>query len=168
MADTAALQAPREQQQPAREQDPQPKPKQKLMSMAYIRRHPDMTPDQFYEHWEHTHGVIVKPWAQKHGMVYTQVHLRRQYRDGAQAIGPEKIPAGGVDAAGAGAAAIAAVAPLDDYDGCALFEIDSFEQFSAAFEDEYYKTIIEPDERRFIDKQVGVMRIRGEVRKITI
>jgi len=129
------------------------------MSMAYIRRHPDLTPEQFYEHWEHTHGVIVKPWAEKHGMVYTQVHLRRQYKDGAQAIGPEKRPAGG---------AAAAAAPLDDYDGCALFEIDSIERFSAAFEDEYYKTTIEPDERRFIDKQVGVMRVWGDVRKITI
>lgn len=58
-------------------------------------------------------------------------------------------------------------APLEDYDGCALFEMKSFEQFAAAFEDEYYKTVIEPDERKFIDKKVGVMRVRGEVRKIT-
>ncbi|KAH7041088.1 EthD domain-containing protein [Microdochium trichocladiopsis] len=126
---------------------------QKLMSIAYIRRHPDMTPEQFYEHWEYTHGVIVKPWAERHGLIYTQVHLKPKYKDDVPAIGPEN-PDG---------------APLlDDYDGCALFEIDSFEQFAAAFEDEYYKTVIEPDERRFIDKQVGVMRVRGEVKKIAV
>ncbi|KXJ97502.1 EthD domain-domain-containing protein [Microdochium bolleyi] len=150
---------------------------QTLMSIAYIRRHPDMTVEQFYEHWEHTHGVIVKPWAEKHGLKYTQpgtfdphrgaaataprsfpsdipniqVHLKQKYNDGVP-IGPENPHA----------------APLDDYDGCALFEIESFEQFAAAFEDEYYKTVIEPDERRFIDKKVGVMRVRGEVKKITV
>ena len=53
--------------------------------------------------------------------------------------------------------------PLVDFDGCALFEIPSFDQFAAAFKDEYYLTVIEPDERKFINKKVGVIRARGEV-----
>lgn len=54
------------------------------------------------------------------------------------------------------------------FDGCALFEIQSFEQFARAFDDKYYINVIEPDERKFIDKKkVGVTRVRGEVRRIT-
>lgn len=40
------------------------------------------------------------------------------------------------------------------------------EVFAAAFEDEYYLTKIEPDEHNFVDKKVGVTRIRGEAKRI--
>jgi hypothetical protein len=56
--------------------------------------------------------------------------------------------------------------PLDGFDGCAIFEITDFESFAAAFNDDYYLTIIEPDERKFIDKNMGVVRARGDVKKI--
>jgi hypothetical protein len=56
--------------------------------------------------------------------------------------------------------------PLADYDGCALIEVKSFEQMAAAFKDEYYLTVIAPDEKNFIDKKAGVVRSRGEVKRI--
>ena len=56
--------------------------------------------------------------------------------------------------------------PLAEFDGCAIMEVPSFEVFAAAFSDEYYINVIAPDEERFIDKQVGVNRTRGEVKKI--
>lgn len=55
---------------------------------------------------------------------------------------------------------------LAEYDGCAVIEAPSFEVFSEAFKDEYYLATIEPDERRFIDKKVGILRARGESKKI--
>lgn len=54
----------------------------------------------------------------------------------------------------------------EEYDGAAVIEVPSFEVFAAAFKDPYYINTIEPDERRFIDKKVGVMRVRAEVKQI--
>ena len=55
---------------------------------------------------------------------------------------------------------------MAEYDGVALIEAPSFEVFTAAFRDEYYINTIEPDERRFIDKKVGILRARGDSKKI--
>lgn len=56
--------------------------------------------------------------------------------------------------------------PLSAYDGAAVIEVASFEVFSAAFQDEYYKTVIAEDEKKFLDKSAGVLRTRGEAKKI--
>ncbi|KAI0167462.1 EthD domain-containing protein [Pestalotiopsis sp. NC0098] len=121
------------------------------MSVAFLKRRPDLTPEQFYTHWETVHGPLVKPWAQKHGIVgYTQVHCQPALNAGAAPIGPEAN----------------AVSPLADFDGCALFEVKSFEQMANAFKDEYYLTVIAGDEKNFIDKKAGVVRSRGEVKRI--
>ena len=46
-----------------------------VCSIAFLQKRPDMTPEQFYHHWEHVHAPLVKPWAKKHGIVsYTQVN----------------------------------------------------------------------------------------------
>ena len=45
-----------------------------VCSVAYIKRKPGLTPEQFYHHWEHIHGELVKPWFKKRGFIsYTQV-----------------------------------------------------------------------------------------------
>jgi hypothetical protein len=80
----------------------------------------------------------------------SQVHCKPSLNANAAPMGPEST----------------AGSPLADFDGCALFEINSFEQMAAAFKDEYYLTVIEPDERKFIDKKFGVVRTRGEVKAI--
>jgi hypothetical protein len=55
---------------------------------------------------------------------------------------------------------------LAGFDGCALFEVQSFEQMAAAFQDEYYLNVIRPDEHKFVDTKFGVVRTRGEVKRI--
>lgn len=47
-----------------------------------------------------------------------------------------------------------------------MFEVKSFEQMANAFKDEYYLTVIAADEKNFIDKKAGVVRSRGEVKRI--
>ncbi|KAI1878214.1 uncharacterized protein JN550_000396 [Neoarthrinium moseri] len=124
---------------------------QTLMSVAFIKRKADLTPEQFYTHWETVHGPLVRPWAEKHGFVgYTQVHCQPALNSSAAPIGPESK----------------AASPLSGYDGCALLEVKSFEQMAAAFKDEYYVSVIQPDEKKFIDQKVGVLRSRGEVKRI--
>lgn len=59
-----------------------------------------------------------------------------------------------------------AASPLDDYDGCALIEASSFEKLGKAFEDQYYLEVIRPDEDRFIDKKFGILRARGDDKRI--
>ncbi|KAB5558215.1 EthD domain-containing protein [Coniochaeta sp. 2T2.1] len=109
-----------------------------------------MTPEEFYHHWEHIHAPLVKPWAERFKLVsYTQVHTTEALKGG-EPIGPE-APGTSV---------------LAEYDGVALIEAPSFEVFTAAFKDEYYVNTIEPDERQFIDKKVGILRARGDSKKI--
>lgn len=44
------------------------------VSISFLKKNPDLSPEQFYEHWEKVHGALVKPWAQKHGFIsYKQV-----------------------------------------------------------------------------------------------
>jgi hypothetical protein len=81
-----------------------------------------------------------------------QIHCKPSLNTNATPLGPES--------------AAPESSPLAGYDGCALFEVQSFEQMAAAFRDEYYVSVIEPDEQQFIDKKVGVIRARGEVRTI--
>jgi hypothetical protein len=45
-----------------------------IQIITYIRRRRDLTPEQFYDHWENVHAHKVIPWAEKHGILsYQQV-----------------------------------------------------------------------------------------------
>lgn len=45
-----------------------------LRIIGFIKRRPDLTPEQFYEHWEKVHAPLVVPWILKHGFTsYMQV-----------------------------------------------------------------------------------------------
>ena len=55
---------------------------------------------------------------------------------------------------------------LEEWDGCAVFELESLERFEAAFKDPYYIDTIEPDERNFVNKKEGIMGARGRVKTI--
>jgi hypothetical protein len=47
-----------------------------IQILIYIRRKRDLTPEQFYNHWEDVHAHKVIPWAEKHGMIrYQQVYF---------------------------------------------------------------------------------------------
>lgn len=56
--------------------------------------------------------------------------------------------------------------PLLEYDGTAVIEAHSLDVLTTAFSDEYYKTVIAPDEDRFLDKKAGVLRSVGETKRI--
>ncbi|ROT35842.1 hypothetical protein SODALDRAFT_381128 [Sodiomyces alkalinus F11] len=129
----------------------QTKAGQTVVSISFLKRKPGLTQEQFYHHWEKVHGPLVKPWMEKHGFIsYTQIHATAALNEGVAPIGPES----------------SGPSPLADYDGCAVFEVPSMEVFANAFKDDYYLNTIEPDEREFVDKKVGVTRIRGEPKKI--
>jgi hypothetical protein len=50
--------------------------KKTVSSVAFIKRKPGLTPEEFYHHWENIHGPLVKPWVKKHGFIsYTQVQI---------------------------------------------------------------------------------------------
>lgn len=127
--------------------------KDTFTSISFLKKRPDISHEQFYHHWQHVHGPLVKPWMEKHGFLsYTQVHATPALNAGAAPLGPEVQQAGG--------------SPLAAYDGAAVIEVPSFEVFSAAFQDEYYRTVIAEDEARFLDRGAGVLRTRGEAKKI--
>ncbi|KAI0166110.1 EthD domain-containing protein [Xylariaceae sp. FL1272] len=125
-------------------------PDKTLMSVAFIKRKPELTVEEFYDHWANVHGPLVKPWAERFGLIgYTQIHLRPELNRAAP-IGPESKEK----------------SALGDYDGCAIMEITSFDQLVEAFNDAYYVNHIAADEARFIDKKIGVVRARGEVNRV--
>ncbi|KAI6779742.1 uncharacterized protein J7T54_005772 [Emericellopsis cladophorae] len=121
-----------------------------FVSISFLKKRPDMTLEQFYHHWQHVHGPLVKPWMEKHGFLsYTQVHATQELKQSAKPIGPESSSN-----------------VLLEYDGAAIIQIPSFSVFETAFQDEYYKTVIAEDELRFLDKEAGVVRTRGEAKHI--
>lgn len=56
--------------------------------------------------------------------------------------------------------------PLLEYDGTAVIEARSLDVLTAAFGDEYYRTVIAADEDRFLDRSAGVLRSVGETKRI--
>ena len=37
---------------------------------ALLKRHPDMTREEFSQHWEKKHATLLVPWALKYGVTY--------------------------------------------------------------------------------------------------
>jgi hypothetical protein len=54
-----------------------------------------------------------------------------------------------------------------EFDGIALFVVPSLQHFDNAFKDPYYIEVIEPDERKFVDKEGSdggvVAKVRGKM-----
>ncbi len=82
---------------------------------------------------------------------HRQIHLAAALNGERAAVGPEK----------AGTSAV-----LEEWDGCATFELPSLEQFEAAFQDPYYINLISKDEETFVDKKRGVIRRRGYTNRV--
>jgi hypothetical protein len=102
---------------------------------VFFKRRPDLTPEQFYTHWYTVHGPLVIPWALKYGVLeYTQFHTPSQLR---------ALVTAGLASEFSGSL---------DFDGAADWYTNSYERYLAAFNDEYYRTVIEPDEWNFVDK----------------
>jgi hypothetical protein len=94
----------------------------------------------------HTWKVLTQSWGYKKN----QVHATPALNANAAPLGPESNDAN----------------PLLDYDGAAVIEARSFEQLTVAFQDDYYQTVIAEDEKKFLDKAAGVLRARGEAKRI--
>lgn len=125
--------------------------KKTVSIIAFLKRKPGMSHDEFYHHWLNVHGPLVKPWATKHGFLeYRQIHLLPSINAERASVGPENKANTG----------------LENWDGCATFELESIEVFEAAFRDPYYLDVIAKDEDKFVDKAAGVMRRRGELNRV--
>ncbi|CAH0043415.1 unnamed protein product [Clonostachys solani] len=134
----------------------------RVCSIAFLKKNPSLTHDEFYRHWSQVHGPLVKPWMEKHGITgYTQVHATPQLNDAAAVVplGPEKEKEKGQQG-GEGED------PLGGFDGAAVIEAASWDVLAGAFEDEYYRDVIAKDEERFLDRRAGVLRKRGVVNRV--
>lgn len=156
-------------------------PKKTVSIVAFMKRKPGLTHEQFYHHWVNVHGPLVKPWAKKHGFLeYRQVGFRSLLRALARRRSPRRLvllvlltslqihlyPALNANRAVVGPEIAGRNTELENWDGCAVFELESLEKFEAAFQDPYYKDLISKDEEQFVDKAAGVMRRRGELNRI--
>lgn len=92
---------------------------------AFLRRSPDMSYDEFVEHWRDHHGPLIRetPELAKHIVRYEQ-HPRHR---------PE------------------ALSGSDGVDGVAVQWFDSMDGFVGFISAPEYLELIAPDERRFLD-----------------
>ncbi|KAK4065537.1 hypothetical protein Trihar35433_7657 [Trichoderma harzianum] len=111
-----------------------------LYMIAFIRRRPDLTEEQFYNHWRNIHAPKIAYWAKKNGIIgYTQIHTPSSLR---QPLKDMPIPI-----------------TVMEYDGAVIWEIPSMEHYINAFRDPYYASDIAPDEDNFLDKSKEVATI---------
>ncbi|VUC37560.1 unnamed protein product [Clonostachys rosea] len=132
----------------------------RVCSIAFLKKKPSLTHEEFYHHWSQIHGPLVKPWMEKHGITgYLQVHATPQLNDSSATtpLGPEREKSQGEEGEDD---------PLGGFDGAAVIEAASWDALVGAFEDEYYRDVIAKDEERFLDRQAGVLRKRGLVNRI--
>lgn len=141
-----------------------------VSSISYLKKKPGLTLEEFYDHWENVHAPLVKPWMEKHGFVsYTQASRlspshQSDYTDpGSKVHSTSLLQQTGITRIGPQTSGLN---PLLEYDGTAVIEAPSLDVLTTAFEDEYYKTVIAPDEDRFIDKPAGILRSVGEAKRI--
>jgi len=105
-----------------------------IRTIGFLKRRQDLTEEQFYEHWEKKHAPLVAPWLLRNGVTaYTQVHTSSYFKS----LWP---PSRGT--------------PPLEWDGFAILEFASLADYERSADEAYYAEVVEPDERRFIDKAV--------------
>ncbi|KAE9368061.1 hypothetical protein N431DRAFT_494912 [Stipitochalara longipes BDJ] len=114
--------------------------------VLFAKRREDLTPEQFYEHWEKIHAPLTAPWLVKHKVLgYSQIHTPRS--DG-KPYDDDALPLPFV------------------FDGIAEFDVDDLVAFGKAFADPYYINVIKADEVNFLDPNSKLIRSGGVLRKI--
>ncbi|KAF1935364.1 hypothetical protein EJ02DRAFT_448683 [Clathrospora elynae] len=108
-----------------------------IQNITLIRRKRSLTPAQFYAHWENVHQPIVLTR-------YPQMHL-------SGSMGPIAANASAPNAL----SKIKLSTTLIEFDGIAMFFVQSLKQFTGTFIDRYYIEVMEPDEGEYLGK-VGV------------
>jgi hypothetical protein len=143
--------------------------------IGFIKRRPDLTEEQFYEHWGNIHGPLVAPWAVKHGIIsYSQVRLvyRNTMRVPDTAL-PHYVPHllfydqrpltmgmqvhTNSELRAQWSAMLAPGQNSFDFDGAGFMEVKSHEQFLTACQDPYFHEVILKDELNFLDKTNTLM-----------
>ncbi|KAF9766327.1 hypothetical protein IL306_001282 [Fusarium sp. DS 682] len=106
-----------------------------LQMITYVKRHPNMTLEEFWNYWDTQHAPKVIPLATHFGIArYQQVRV-----------------AGKIVPTNAGA--IEPVSnDLVDFDGIAMFLYESADVLTDMLSHPYYVNVVEPDEHVFIDK----------------
>ncbi|KAI9786507.1 MAG: hypothetical protein M1835_003049 [Candelina submexicana] len=133
---------------------------------TFFNRKPGLTDEEFYNHWYNIHGRLCAPWVVKAGILgYKQFHtpptlrsaLRPPDRPSAP-LAPTSLtslpPSSILSPTGSGGAggALAESMALQTYDGGVDFYVRSLSDFTNAFKDEYYLTVIKEDEDKFVDR----------------
>jgi hypothetical protein len=96
-----------------------------VVMFALLRRNPDLTTEQFVEHWKERHGPLIAgtPELARHIHRYEQ-HVRHR---------PDGLSGN------------------DDLDGVAVQWYRTIDDFAAFISEPAYAELIAPDERRFLD-----------------
>ncbi|CAL1696219.1 unnamed protein product [Somion occarium] len=102
--------------------------------VCLIKRRPDLTQEQFSEHWSKNHGrIFTSLKAVKENIIrYNQFHVLEQPSQELAKIG----------------------LPVAPYDGAAEFTIEKIEDLLALFGDEEYQKNAIPDEGNFLDRNI--------------
>ncbi|KAF2729556.1 hypothetical protein EJ04DRAFT_580569 [Polyplosphaeria fusca] len=109
---------------------PQERPTQII---AFLKRNPSLTRDEFYEHWEKKHAVLVAPFFQKQGVIgYQQIRTAGVIHSNHPGSDPTQ---------------------LIEFDGVALSLVHDLKLMEARGSDPYYRDVVKPDEERFLDKE---------------
>ncbi|PGG96781.1 hypothetical protein AJ80_09785 [Polytolypa hystricis UAMH7299] len=98
-----------------------------------VKRHPSLTEEEFFHHWETVHAPMTAPWAIKHGIDYTLIKTPRAARQ----IGKQNTDQSSESGT--------------EYDGYALFGFKTIEQFQVAFSDPYFVNVVQPDGKKIFD-----------------
>ncbi|CAL1696218.1 unnamed protein product [Somion occarium] len=106
-----------------------------------IKRRPDLTHEQFSEHWSKNHGRIFTSLkiVKENIIRYNQFHILEQPSEELVKIG----------------------LPVAPYDGAAEFTVEKLEDLLALFGDEAYQKNAFPDEDNFLDRN-SVQVLVGE------
>lgn len=104
--------------------------------VAFLTRREGMTLEEFYDHWEGTHGPLIRstPELARHIVRYEQ-HRRV----------PEPTWVG-----------------TKGYDGITIQWLESVDAFTAFCAEPTYAELIEPDEEKFLDRDALVWMITEE------
>ncbi|KAK7051493.1 hypothetical protein VNI00_004467 [Paramarasmius palmivorus] len=97
--------------------------------LLFIKRQPSLSYEEFSRHWLEVHSKLVIEIAKKHkGLIrYEQLHVNQSEKQQLENLG----------------------LPVLDYDGVALFDVESFETYTATVSLPEMQSLIVPDENRF-------------------
>ncbi|KAF2670830.1 hypothetical protein BT63DRAFT_423124 [Microthyrium microscopicum] len=102
----------------------------------YLKKLPNITDEQFHQHWNSTHVNIAmkSPLFRKHVRYYNQFHITPEDRALAAKLGP-----------------------VLEYDGVVELWMDSMEDWEAIVADKEFLATIFPDEKKFLQTPVQFM-----------